>query len=128
MDKPLNYQQAPPPVAIVQPVYIGSPIAIVGDYPVQCTCPHCGKQIVTRTEKKVGLFAWLICGILFVFALWLCCFIPFCVDGCKVRIISIENMFLSYILYRIRNIIVQVVAHCLVLIKNYKTSDNIEPR
>jgi hypothetical protein len=115
-----NYQQAPPPVAMVQPVYIGAPMAIVGDYPVQCSCPRCGKPIVTRVEKKSGLLAWLICACLFFFGFWPCYFIPFCVDGCKVRIISIENIFLFYHLYRIQNIIVQIVMHCLVLIKNYK--------
>ncbi|CAF3716715.1 unnamed protein product [Rotaria sp. Silwood1] len=84
-EKQVNYQQAPPPppIPMAQPIYVGAPIVIVGDYPMQCTCPHCGRQIVTRTEKKSGLLAWIICAVLFLFGLWLCCFIPFCVDGCK---------------------------------------------
>jgi hypothetical protein len=72
---------------MAQPVYVGAPLVIVGDYPIQCTCPQCRRQIVTRVERKVGLLAWLIFGGLFVFGLWLCCCIPFCVDGCKVSII-----------------------------------------
>jgi lipopolysaccharide-induced tumor necrosis factor-alpha factor len=93
-NKPMDYQQPPPPIAIVQPVIVGGPVTIVGDYPMQCTCPRCGQQIVTRIEKKNGLLAWVICGILFFFGLWCCCCIPFCVDGCKVSNIFIENIFL----------------------------------
>jgi hypothetical protein len=80
---------APPPVLMGQPVYVRAPIIIIGDYPIQCTCSHCGQQIVTRTQKSVGLLAWLICGILFIFGLWVCCCIPFCVDACKVSIFVI---------------------------------------
>ena len=94
----MNYQQAPPPmqpVAMVQPVYVGGPISIVGDYPMQCTCPRCARQIVTRTEKKIGLLAWLICGGLTLIGFWLCCFIPFCIDGCKVSIICLYRTYFS---------------------------------
>ncbi|CAF0855164.1 unnamed protein product [Adineta steineri] len=69
-------QQQPQPIMYQLPI-------IVGEYPVQCTCPQCKAQIVTRTEKKVGLFAWLLCGIMVLIAFWICCFIPFCVDACK---------------------------------------------
>ncbi|CAF0771559.1 unnamed protein product [Rotaria sordida] len=86
-EKPVNYQQAPPPppqpMPIAQPVYVGTPIVIVGDYPMQCMCPRCGRQIVTRIEKKSGLLVWIICGVLFLLGLWICCFIPFCIDSCR---------------------------------------------
>jgi len=82
-----NYYQQILPLTMAQP-YMGAPM-MFGDYPAQCTCPQCGKQVVTRVEKKAGLLAWLICGILFFTFMWFCCFIPFCVDACKVSIIFI---------------------------------------
>jgi hypothetical protein len=83
-------QQVPPPaMPMAQPVYVGPSVVIAGDYPIQCTCPRCGKPIVTRTQKNSGLLAWLICGGLFLFGFWICCFIPFCVDACKVSIIIV---------------------------------------
>lgn len=81
-EKPVYFQQGP--VGLTAPTYLGTPITILGDYPMQCTCPHCGRQIITRIEKDSGVLAWLICAALFIFGLWICCFIPFCVDQCKV--------------------------------------------
>jgi lipopolysaccharide-induced tumor necrosis factor-alpha factor len=72
-----------------QPGYIGPTMLVVGEYPVQCTCPQCRNQVVTRTEKKTGLLTWLVCAGLFVIGCWPCYFIPFCVDACKVSSISI---------------------------------------
>lgn len=57
---------------------------LFGEYPVNCKCPQCGQQIITRIEKNSGLLAWLLCLIMFFFVFWICCFIPFCVDACKV--------------------------------------------
>ena len=79
----MYYQQAPPIAVVAAPVY-GSPIGALGEYPMQCTCSRCGKQIVTRVEKSVGLLAWLICLGLFFIGFWPCYLIPFCVDACKV--------------------------------------------
>ena len=82
-----------------QPVY-GVPVFIAGDYPVQCTCPHCKQTVVTRIEKQSGLLTWLLIGILLLIGCWLgCCLIPLCVDGCKVRHTKPRykyNLFLSY--------------------------------
>ncbi|CAF0730625.1 unnamed protein product [Adineta steineri] len=83
-EKPMNYQQVlPQPVYVTQPVYVGAPLGILASHPMQCTCPHCRLQIVTRTESKIGLLTWLLCCGLLFFGLWPCAFIPFCVDECK---------------------------------------------
>ena len=112
-DKNYYQQGAPPPMA--QPVYVGTPFVAVGENPTQCTCPSCGNRIVTRTEKKAGLLAWLLCAIMFFTVLWICCFIPFCVDACKVSIISIWNRFFIFLFrYRTRSITVHHVMHLLV--------------
>ncbi|CAF1378555.1 unnamed protein product [Adineta steineri] len=82
----MNYQQVPPPV---QPIYgtqtvsMGVPVVILGNYPMQCTCAQCRRQIVTRTEKKIGLLTWLLFGGLLFIGFWPCACIPFCVDECK---------------------------------------------
>ena len=56
-----------------------------GVTPASCNCPNCHQNVVTRTEYEVGLFAWLIAGIIFICAGFICClcFIPFCVDSMK---------------------------------------------
>ncbi|CAM4855358.1 unnamed protein product [Rotaria socialis] len=71
------------PMSMTQPVSIVAPITIVGQYPMQCTCFQCRRQIVTRTEKKNGLLVWISIGALFIFGFWVCCCIPLCIDACK---------------------------------------------
>jgi lipopolysaccharide-induced tumor necrosis factor-alpha factor len=72
---------------MAQPVFVGASM-IRGNNPVQCTCPQCGKQIVTQITKKTGILTWLICaGIAFFGGIFGCCLIPFCIDACKVSII-----------------------------------------
>ncbi|CAF1435841.1 unnamed protein product [Rotaria sordida] len=75
------YQQQLPKMS--QPVYISTPVIIRGEYPTQCTCPQCGNQIVTRTQKKAGALTWIICLVLFFVFLWFLCWIPFCIDSCQ---------------------------------------------
>ncbi|XP_077991324.1 lipopolysaccharide-induced tumor necrosis factor-alpha factor homolog [Glandiceps talaboti] len=55
-----------------------------GDSPQHQKCPHCHQDIVTRTEYKIGLMVWLVCGIMVIMGLWLfCCLIPFCISPLK---------------------------------------------
>ncbi|GFO25537.1 lipopolysaccharide-induced tnf-alpha factor [Plakobranchus ocellatus] len=54
------------------------------DAPVHCSCPHCRAEIVTGTHFETGTFTWVVCCVLWLVGCSLgCCFIPFCVDGCK---------------------------------------------
>ncbi|CAD6190580.1 unnamed protein product [Caenorhabditis auriculariae] len=55
----------------------------LGSAPMRMQCPHCQQQIITQTEMKSGLLAWLLCGGLVLFGCWLCCCIPFCINACQ---------------------------------------------
>ena len=72
------------------PVYMGQ--IVCGEYPIQCTCPHCKQMIVTRTQKKAGILTWLICGGIILVGGWCgCCFIPFCIDAGKVSATILQS-------------------------------------
>mmetsp|Transcript_5108 Transcript_5108/g.5558 ORF Transcript_5108/g.5558 Transcript_5108/m.5558 type:complete len:146 (-) Transcript_5108:70-507(-) len=75
-------QQANVAVNIVAPnvVHLNSNL---GHNPVGMTCPRCEADIVTKTDKQMGIFMWLIVGILFFVGCWPCCLIPFCVASTK---------------------------------------------
>ena len=65
-----------------------APVAMPGmfqgvSYSVYCTCPSCKKATNTRVETRASAMAWILCLIMFLFGFWLCCLIPFCVDGMK---------------------------------------------
>uniref|UniRef100_A0A914XD50 LITAF domain-containing protein n=1 Tax=Plectus sambesii TaxID=2011161 RepID=A0A914XD50_9BILA len=80
---PVNAGMAPPMVGTTTTtVYVGAPA--YGPYPNNTMCPKCHAQIVTQTQVRAGLLAWLICGGLVLIGCWLgCCLIPFCVDECQ---------------------------------------------
>ena len=91
-------------------MYAATPMLIPGEFPMQCTCPNCKQQIVTRTEKQNGLLTWLLVGGLCLIGCWLgCCLIPLCVDACKVRHSQFSSQEIIDFVCRIRLIFVQVV-------------------
>jgi len=86
-------QPGPPPLLTAQPTMQGSYVAqtiivgpgmVFGAYPVTMCCPGCQAQIVTQTNNRAGLLAWLICGGLVLIGCWAgCCLIPFCIAECQ---------------------------------------------
>ncbi|OZC07316.1 hypothetical protein X798_05682 [Onchocerca flexuosa] len=51
------------------PVIVGVPI--FGSHSCTMTCPSCNKAIVTETRTHAGLLAFIICGILLLFGMWI---------------------------------------------------------
>ncbi|XP_071126543.1 cell death-inducing p53-target protein 1 homolog [Mytilus edulis] len=97
---PQQYSQPPqqhgqPPLAYgggqqqqTSTVVVGQPQTLVlqqtyRDSPVRTTCPSCNADVMTAISFEVGTMAWIVAGCLCLFGFWLCCFIPFLVDGCK---------------------------------------------
>ena len=65
----------------VAPTLQAPPIMHFGRTPIQCVCPRCRANILTRLEHRNGALAWLICVILVLVGCGLgCCLIPFCID------------------------------------------------
>ncbi|XP_021348900.1 cell death-inducing p53-target protein 1 homolog [Mizuhopecten yessoensis] len=56
---------------------------ILREASARCYCPHCHADIMTSTTYTAGNLVWISFILMFFFGFWLCCFIPFCVDGCK---------------------------------------------
>ncbi|XP_030840220.1 calcium-binding protein P isoform X3 [Strongylocentrotus purpuratus] len=51
------------------------------DLPVRCKCTNCDTEVTSQVTHEPGLLAWLICVGFCLIGFWLCCCIPFCVDG-----------------------------------------------
>nr|XP_022318234.1 lipopolysaccharide-induced tumor necrosis factor-alpha factor-like isoform X3 [Crassostrea virginica] len=87
---PQGYGQPPPPqgypgsttVVVTQPGFVNH--MMFREFGVQMQCPHCQATITTSTRYEVGTLTWIACCVIAAVGCWLgCCFIPFCVDGCK---------------------------------------------
>lgn len=81
---PPAYGQQGQQVTVVQ----GQPQTVVltqtfRETPVRMTCPSCHADIMSAMNYETGMLTWLLFGAMCIFGFWICCFIPFCVDGCK---------------------------------------------
>ncbi|VDN17397.1 unnamed protein product [Gongylonema pulchrum] len=63
LSPPSGMSSVPQPQAI--PVIVGVPV--FGSHPCNMTCPMCHKTIVTETQTRAGLLAFIICGVLLLF-------------------------------------------------------------
>ncbi|GMT36312.1 hypothetical protein PFISCL1PPCAC_27609, partial [Pristionchus fissidentatus] len=80
---PPPIQQQPHPQSAPRPttVYVG--VMSFSSHPQAIHCAHCAQEIVTRVTPKPGLLTYLLCGGLAFFGCWICCCIPFCVEGAQ---------------------------------------------
>ncbi|GMR61079.1 hypothetical protein PMAYCL1PPCAC_31274, partial [Pristionchus mayeri] len=79
--QPQHSQQPMPQTRPTTTVYVG-PVAFAA-HPQSMHCVTCNHEIVTRCEVKPGLLTYLLCGGLAFFGCWICCCIPFCVEGAQ---------------------------------------------
>ena len=82
MPTPQAMQPPPPqpPVQVVTQVqYVAGPS--FGHRPVTMVCPHCQKNITTKTASEPSALAWIIGGVLCFTFLWPCACIPCCIDS-----------------------------------------------
>ncbi|XP_072043192.1 cell death-inducing p53-target protein 1-like [Amphiura filiformis] len=90
---------------VVQPTSVVVQQQIFRDFPVECECPNCHNRVTTVVNHSAGTFAWLLCLIMFLFACWLCCWIPFCVSDmqdkthscpvCKTKLGTFKHIYQS---------------------------------
>ncbi|XP_064624626.1 annexin A11-like [Lineus longissimus] len=86
--------QQPPqgPTITLQPGVTHVHTTAFGESPITTVCPHCQATVLTATSTKVGLLAWIICGVLFIIGCWAgCCLIPLCISALHDVIHSCPN-------------------------------------
>jgi len=76
---PPAMQPQPPVQVVTQVQYVSGPS--FGHRPVNMVCPHCQKNITTKTSSEPSALAWIIGGVLCFTFLWPCACIPCCVDS-----------------------------------------------
>lgn len=89
--QPAGYSAAHTTTIVQQPtIMVTSPM--FRESPVGMACPYCHATIVTAISYEPGTLAWVAClGLVLVGCGLGCCFIPFCVDGCKDAIHTCPN-------------------------------------
>ena len=55
---------------------------VFGPNPQHCVCPHCRKDMRTKTSRYPSVMCWVVFFLLIIFGCWLgCCLIPFCIPA-----------------------------------------------
>ena len=90
INQPL-YPQNTTTTILTQPQLTAAFVVTFNQLPVRMQCPYCQAQVVTTIEFVSGLLVWLLFLGMFFFGFWICCFFPFCMDGCKDVIHSCPN-------------------------------------
>eukprot|EP00092_Neocalanus_flemingeri_P002539 GFUD01002717.1.p1 GENE.GFUD01002717.1~~GFUD01002717.1.p1 ORF type:complete len:169 (+),score=34.02 GFUD01002717.1:153-659(+) len=73
---PRPMQTQPP----LQVVYVTSPMSF-GTNAVTMMCPHCQRNITTKTDSEPSALAWIIGGMLCFVGLCCCACVPCCIDS-----------------------------------------------
>jgi len=79
MQYPPQAMMQPPVQVVTQVQYVTGPS--FGHRPVTMVCPHCQKNITTRTNSEPSALAWIIGGVMCFVGLGLCACIPCCIDS-----------------------------------------------
>lgn len=58
-------------------------VSCLGPAPVRMQCPYCFQMITTMPMTSPSFAAYMSCMLMFIFLMWLCCWIPFLMEGCR---------------------------------------------
>ena len=83
--QPPAYPAMGAPIIVEAPIVAAiqvQPRIVFGPNPQVCVCPHCKKEMKTKTSRYPSVMCWVVFFLLIIFGCWLgCCLIPFCIPA-----------------------------------------------